>query len=63
MFLALCRTPFEARGTTETAHRIKMTCGLVFDMLLRQAAPLMSLHKPLERCIRASCHHASSRDY
>ena len=27
--LALCRT-LEARGTTETAHRIKMTCGLVF---------------------------------
>ena len=27
--LALCRT-IEARGTIETAHRIKMTCGLVF---------------------------------
>jgi len=58
--LALCRK-IEAKGTIETAHRIKMTCGLVFRYAIATGRanyePTQALKGALQPVI--TTHHAS----
>ena len=58
--LALCRQ-IEAKGTIETAHRIKMTCGLVFRYAIATGRatyePTQALKGALQPVI--TTHHAS----